>query len=204
MTLVRRQLESVAERIAVLEAAFAGTSTASDEGRGESDNSALTQAVIAAAAGQAARDAVDLAIDGAVGGATDRVESRLMAEISALEERVDRRAHDATRRAREEKEVTEVRTSMRRVSETVEAYTADIAARLELLVADNEKTGMEIVRATGEIAAAEDGLKKMGEELIDLGQVANNVRGVRRGMDFELCTTVVDTIATLLLVFKFR
>ncbi|CAM9956458.1 unnamed protein product, partial [Laminaria digitata] len=113
--------------------------------------------------------------------AAEESQSRMIAEMSALEERVDRRAREEARRAREEREAAEARVSMRRVSSTVSAYTADLATRLEGVRSDQSLQGADVARAAEEIAAAEAELRSLGSELVGLGQVANNVSMVVDG-----------------------
>lgn len=151
--MVRRNLEGVADRVTSLEVAL-----------GES----------AGPPGLSAEEAAAAAAD-AVRQANDETQARMIAEISALEERVDRRAREEARRAREEREAAEARGSMRRVSATVSAYTADLATRLEGLRSEHEQQGAVVTRTAEEIAAAEDGLRNLGSELVGLGQVANSV-----------------------------
>lgn len=151
--MIRRNLEGVADRMTSLEAALEGS--AGPPG--------LSAEEAAAAAAEAARQA------------NDETQARMVAEISALEERVDRRAREDARRAREEREAAEARGSMRRVSATVSAYTADLAMRLEGLRSEHEQQGAVVTRTAEEIAAAEDGLRNLGSELVGLGQVANSV-----------------------------
>ena len=159
--LVKRHLEAVDTRVAALEAApkpDAAAATA-DAAPGLSPEDAAN----AIAAADAAREAAEEA------------QSRMIAEMSALEERVDRRAREEARRAREEREAAETRLSMRRVSSTVSAYTAELATRLEGVRSDQSLQGAEVARAAEEIAAAEAELRSLGSELVGLGQVANNV-----------------------------
>ncbi|CAM9262700.1 unnamed protein product, partial [Sphacelaria rigidula] len=92
--------------------------------------------------------------------------------------------------------VSETRSSIRRVSTTISAYTADLAARIDGLVLDQEKTETDVVRATGEIAATEDGLKKIGEELLGLGQLTNNVSMVVEGKADQM---EIDTLKQAML-----
>lgn len=181
LPIVRRRLENVADRVSVLEAASLAELDAAGQQQPErsfSVEKAATEAMVASAAAQAAKNAADQALAEAADQLGVQIEGRLLTELSAMEERVDRRSRDDARRAREEKEVSETRSSIRRVSTTISAYTADLAARIDGLVLDQEKTETDVVRATGEIAATEDGLKKIGEELLGLGQLTNNVRGV--------------------------
>lgn len=156
MPMMRHQLEGITDRVVALE-------TANLDKASKSDLLSVEQAVNAAAAV-------------AVGEANEETQGRLMAEISALEERIDRRAHDEAMRAKEEKAAVEARGSIRRVSTTISAYTADLAQRLEVLQSEHAKQGAEVSRAAEEIAAAEADLKDLGSELVGLGQVANNVR----------------------------
>lgn len=153
MPLVRNNLEGVSSRITALEAA-----TLDNAG-----GSVLSAEEAASAAADAAREE------------NEETQARLLAEMLALEERVDRRVRDEARRAREEREAAEARGTMRRVSATVSAYTADLATRLEGLQSEHERQGAEVARAADEIAAAETNLKSLGSELVVLGQVANNV-----------------------------
>ena len=159
--LVKRHLEAVDVRVAALEAApkpdpLAGTA---DAPPGLSPEDAANAIAAADAAREAAED----------------TQSRMIAEMSALEERIDRRAREEARKAREEREAADARASMRRVSSTVSAYTADLATRLEGVRSDQSLQGAEVARAAEEIAAAEAELRSLGSELVGLGQVANNV-----------------------------
>lgn len=151
--MVRRNLEGVRDRVTSLEAAM--VDAAGPPG--------LSAEEAAAAAADAARQA------------NEETQARMVAEISALEERVDRRAREEARRAREEREAAEARGSMRRVSATVSAYTSDLATRLEGLRSEHEQQGTVVTRTAEEIAAAEAGLRNLGSELVGLGQVANSV-----------------------------
>ena len=108
--------------------------------------------------------------------AKEETQSRLIAEMLALEERVDKRAQEEAKRLRDEREADAARSSMRRVSATVSAYTADLATRLEELQADHEKQGTEVARAAEEIVATDTSVKNLGSELVVLGEVANKVR----------------------------
>lgn len=158
--LVKRHLEDVDTRVAALEAAPKPDAAAAvDAAPGLSPEDAAN----AIAAADAAREAAEEA------------QSRMIAEMSALEERVDRRAREEARRAREEREAAETHASMRRVSSTVSAYTAELATRLEGVRSDQSLQGAEVARAAEEIAAAEAELKSLGSELVGLGQVANKV-----------------------------
>lgn len=151
--MVRRKLEAVADRVTSLEAALVDSA----------GNPRLSTEDAANVAADAARQV------------NDETQARMIAEISALEERVDRRAREEARRAREEREAAEARGSMRRVSATVSAYTSDLATRLEGLRSEHEQQGAVVTRTAEEIAAAEDGLRNLGSELVGLGQVANSV-----------------------------
>lgn len=150
---VRRNLEGVKDRVASLEVAL--MDTAAPPG--------LSAEEAAAAAADAARQA------------NEETQARMIAEMSALEERVDRRARDEAKRARDEREAAEARGSMRRVSATVSAYTADLATRLEGLRSEHEQQGAVLTRTAEEVAAAEASLRDFGSELVGLGQVANSV-----------------------------
>lgn len=151
--MVRRNLEVVKDRVASLEAAL--EDAAAPPG--------LSAEEAAAAAADAARQA------------NEETQARMIAEMSALEERMDRRAREEARRAREEREAAEARGSMRRVSATVSAYTADLAMRLEGLRSEHEQQGAVVTRTAEEVAAAEASLRDFGSELVGLGQVANSV-----------------------------
>lgn len=149
---VRRSLEGVTDRVVSLEAAVADSAGLPG----------LAEEAVAAAA-DATRQA------------NEETQARMVAELSALEERMDRRAREEARRAREEREASEARESMRRVSATVSAYTADLATRLEGLRLEHEEQGAVVTRTAEEIAAAEASLRDLGSELVGLGQVANSV-----------------------------
>lgn len=163
---VRSNLESVTDRVTGLEEAAAAAVPA-PVFQVPSDGPGLNAEAAASAAADAAREAME------------ETQARILAEMSALEERVDRRARDEARRTREEREAAETRGSMQRMSTTIAAYTADLAVRLEGLQLEHEKQGTEVARANEEIAAAEMDLKSMGSELMGLGQVANNVSWAR-------------------------
>ena len=165
---VRRNLEVVTDRVASLEAAMA-------------DSAGLSGL---------AEEAVNAAADTARQ-ASEEAQARMVAEMSALEERLDRRSREEARRAREEREAAEARDSMRRVSATVSAYTADLATRLEGLRSEHEQQGAVVTRTAEEIAAAEASLRDLGSELVGLGQVANSVS---RGMIFCRCFGVVAAV----------
>ena len=150
--MVRRNLEGVKDRVASLEAALEA----------------------AAAPGLSAEEAAAAAAD-AARQANEETQARMIAEMSALEERMDRRAREEARRAREEREAAEARGSMRRVSATVSAYTSDLATRLEGLRSEHEQQGAVVSRTAEEVAAAEASLRDFGSELVGLGQVANSV-----------------------------
>lgn len=151
---VRRNLEGVKDRIASLEEAALVDAAGPPR---------LSAEEAAAAAADAARQA------------SEETQARMIAEMSALEERMDRRAREEARRAREEREAAEARGSMRRVSATVSAYTADLATRLEGLRSEHEQQGAVLTRTAEEVAAAEANLRDLGSELVGLGQVANSV-----------------------------
>lgn len=151
--LVRRNLENVQDRVSVLEAAATDKTDVGEPG---------------------------LSAEEAASVAAEEIQARMIAEMSALEDRVDRRARDEARQAREEREAAEARGSMRRISSTVSAYTADLAARLEVLQSEHERQGTEVARATEEITAAEADLKNMGSELVGLGEMANSVSATGR------------------------
>lgn len=155
--MVRRNLEGVKDRVASLEAAL--VDAAAPPG--------LSAEEAATAAANAARQA------------NEETQARMIAEMSALEERMDRRAREEARRAREEREAAEARGSMRRVSATVSAYTADLATRLDGLRSEHEQQGAVLTRTAEEIAAAEASLRDFGSELVGLGQVANSVSDAR-------------------------
>ncbi|CAM9561534.1 unnamed protein product [Hapterophycus canaliculatus] len=174
---VRRNLEGITDRVASLEDAVADAAAAAAATGPEPPGLSAEEATAAAA--DAARQA------------NDETQARMVAEISALEERVDRRAREEARRAREEREAAEARGSMRRVSATVSAYTADLAARLEGLRSEHEQQGAVVTRTAEEIAAAEAGLRSLGTELVELGQVANNVSVV---VDGKADQTDVETL----------
>lgn len=144
--MVRRNLEGVKDRVASLEEALVDAAAAAPPGLSD-----------------AARQA------------NEETQARMVAEISALEERMDRRAREEARRAREEREAAEARGSMRRVSATVSAYTADLATRLDGLRSEHEQHGAALTRTAEEVAAAEASLRDFGSELVGLGQVANSV-----------------------------
>lgn len=151
--MVRRNLQGVTDRVKTLEAALADAAGLPG----------LSAEEAAAAAADAARQA------------NDETQARMVAEMSALEERMDRRAREEARRSREEREAAETRGSMRRVSATVSTYTADLATRLDGLRSEHEQQGALVTRTAEEIAAAEDRLRSLGSELVGLGQVANSV-----------------------------
>lgn len=154
---LRRDLGGVTERVAHLEATLA------EDGTG------------AGRAGLSVEEAAAAAADAASRLANEETQARMAAEMSALEERVDRRAREEARRAREEREAAEARGAMRRVSATVSAYTADLATRLDGLKSEHEEQGAVVTRTAEELAAAEAGLRTLGSELVGLGQVANSV-----------------------------
>ncbi|CBJ33072.1 imm downregulated 18 [Ectocarpus siliculosus] len=158
---LRRDLGGVTERVAHLEA------TVAEDGAG--------------GAGLSVEEAAAAAADAASRLANEETQARLAAEMSALEERVDRRAREEARRAREEREAAEARGAMRRVSATVSAYTADLATRLDGLKSEHEEQGAVVTRTAEELAAAEAGLRTLGSELVGLGQVANSVSMVVDG-----------------------
>lgn len=158
---LRRDLGGVTERVAHLEA------TVAEDGAGQ--------------AGLSVEEAAAAAADAASRLANEETQARLAAEMSALEERVDRRAREEARRAREEREAAEARGAMRRVSATVSAYTADLATRLDGLKSEHEEQGAVVTRTAEELAAAEAGLRTLGSELVGLGQVANSVSVYRVG-----------------------
>ncbi|CAN0136933.1 unnamed protein product [Ectocarpus sp. 4 AP-2014] len=158
---LRRDLGGVTERVAHLEA------TVAEDGAG--------------GAGLGVEEAAAAAADAASRVANEETQARLAAEMSALEERVDRRAREEARRAREEREAAEARGAMRRVSATVSAYTADLATRLDGLKSEHEEQGAVVTRTAEELAAAEAGLRTLGSELVGLGQVANSVSMVVEG-----------------------
>ncbi|CAM9912557.1 unnamed protein product, partial [Ectocarpus fasciculatus] len=160
---LRRDLGGVTERVAHLEA------TVAEDGTG------------AGRAGLSVEEAAAAAADAASRLANEETQARLAAEMSALEERVDRRAREEARRTREEREAAEARGSMRRVSATVSAYTADLATRLDGLKSEHEEQGAVVTRTAEELAAAEAGLRTLGSELVGLGEVANSVSMVVDG-----------------------
>lgn len=155
-------LQGVVERMGVLETATAEHTEAAAE-------------MAAEAAEKAARNE------------TEQSEVRVLAEMSALEERVDRRAREDARRAKEERDAAEAGRDMRHVSDTVAAYTADLASRLEGLRSEHERQGSDVARTAEDIASAEDNLRRMGEELVGLGQVANTVRCYTRLVSLSAC-----------------